>query len=99
MSSDSDLVRAEPHVEIGQLLERDTDTLVELWCLRAAEEQPSAKRTHHDRLRDHLPNFIRAMAKALRHHGTVRADERPAEQHGEERWESGWSLNEVVRDY
>ena len=101
MASDSDLVRAEPHVEIGTLLERDADTLVELWCLRAAEEQPAAKRAHHDALRDHLRTFLRAMAKALRLTGAaaVRVHEPPAKQHGEQRWESGWSLSEVIRDY
>src|SRR3982751_2887128 len=99
MASDSDLVRAEPHVEIGKLLERDADTLVELWCMRAAEEEAAAKRTHHDALRDHLPNFVRAMAKALRQSGAVRVHEPPAKQHGDQRWENGWSLSEVIRDY
>jgi len=99
MTSDSDLVRAEPHVEIGKLLERNADTLVELWCIRAVEEQPAAKRAHHDTLRDHLPAFLRAMARALGETRAVRAHERAAEQHGEQRWESGWSLNELIRDY
>jgi signal transduction histidine kinase len=99
MASDSDLVRAEPHVEIGKLLERDADTLVELWCMRAVEEQSAAKRAHHDALRDDLPVFLRAMAKALRENGTVRAHERAAGEHGQQRWQNGWSLNELIRDY
>jgi signal transduction histidine kinase len=99
MATDSDLVRAEPHVELGKLLERNVDTLVELWCIRAVEEQPAAKRTHHDALRDHLPGFLRGIAKALGETGAVQAHERAAEKHGEQRWESGWSLNELIRDY
>ena len=101
MSGDSDVVRAEPHVEIGKLLERDADTLIELWCLRAAEEQPAAKRAHHDVVRNDLPALLRAMAKALRQTGLggSRAHETVAEEHGEQRWESGWSLTEVIRDY
>ena len=101
MASDSDVVRAEPHVEIGKLLERDADTLIELWCLRAAEEQPAAKRAHHDVIRNQLPALLRAMAKALRQTGLSgsRAHETVAEEHGEQRWESGWSLSEVIRDY
>lgn len=101
MSTDSDLVRAEPHVEIGRLLERDADTLVELWCMRAAEEYPAARRAHREVLRDHLPGSLRAMARALRESGEAagRAHESMAEQHGEQRWESGWSITEVVRDY
>ena len=69
MTTDSDVVRAEAHVEVGVLLERDADTLVELWCMRSAEEQSAAKRAHHDVLRDHFPKFLRAMAKALRQSG------------------------------
>src|SRR4051794_20682437 len=99
MVPESALIRAEPHAEIGKLLERDADTLVELWCIRAVEEQPAAKRAHQDALRDDLPGFLRAIAKALRESGTVRAHERAAEEHGAQRWESGWSLNELIRDY
>jgi signal transduction histidine kinase len=101
MSSDSDIVRAEPHVEVGKLLERDADTLIELWCLRAAEEQPSAKRAHHEVLRDDLSNLLRAMARALWQSDPSgsRSHESAAEEHGEQRWESGWSLTELVRDY
>jgi signal transduction histidine kinase len=101
MSSDSDVVRAEPHVEIGKLLERDADTLIELWCLRAAEEEPAARRAHHDVLKNEFTTLLRAMAKALRQSGLSgsRAPEAVAEEHGEQRWENGWSLTEVVRDY
>jgi signal transduction histidine kinase len=101
MTIDSDVVRAEPHAEIAILLERDADTLVELWCMRAMEEQPSAKRAHHDVLRDDMPKFLRAMAAALRQAGAAATQprERAAEQHGEQRWETGWALAEVVRDY
>ena len=101
MTGDSDVVRAEPHVEIGKLLERDADTLIELWCLRAAEEQPAAKRAHHDALRNDFGKLLRAMAKALRESGDAAARplEGSAEKHGEQRWEIGWSLTEVVRDY
>src|ERR687892_529598 len=70
MNIDTDVVRAESHVEIAQLLERDADTIVELWCMRALEEQSAAKRAHHDVLRDHLPKFLHAMAVALRHAGS-----------------------------
>ena len=99
MATDSDLVRAEPHVEIGRLLERDAETLVELWCMRAMEEQPSAKRAHRDVLRDHLAGFLRSMAKALGESRAVRAHQCAAADHGEQRWETGWSLKELVRDY
>jgi signal transduction histidine kinase len=101
MTTDSRVIRAEPHAEIGNLLERDAETIVELWCMRAAEEQAAAKRVHHDVLRDDFPRFLREVAKALRASSDteVRPHERNAVRHGMQRWESGWSLSEVVRDY
>jgi signal transduction histidine kinase len=101
MTLDSDVVRAEPHIEIGKLLERDADTLVELWAIRAAEEQCAAQRVHKDVLRDHLPKFLRGVAKALRQTGeaATRPHETTAEQHGHQRWVNGWSLTELIQDY
>jgi signal transduction histidine kinase len=100
MVPESALIRAEPHAEVGKLLERDADTLVELWCMRAVEEQPSAKRVHHEVLRDHFGKFLRSIGKALRARDEeATGSHQAAEEHGEQRWENGWSLVELVRDY
>lgn len=101
MTIDTRVIRSEPHVDIGALLENDAETLVELWCQRAAEEQPSAQRVHNHVLRDHFPKLLRAIGKALKQAGNPEAmlQARAALQHGEQRWENGWSLTEVVRDY
>lgn len=48
MSVDPQVIRAEPHTEIGNLLQRDAGIVLERWSRRAVEEQPNAKRVHHD---------------------------------------------------
>lgn len=101
MSIETGVIRSEPHIEIGSLIERDASTLVERWCRRAVEEQATAKRVHYGVLRDQLPMFLQAMGRALRQDGDSVAHQHfvSAVEHGEQRWDSGWSLTEVVRDY
>jgi signal transduction histidine kinase/CheY-like chemotaxis protein len=94
-------LRAERHHEVGAVLQRDGGVIIERWCRRAAEEQPHAARAHHDVLLDHLPAFLQQMGRSLAEpHGEDSGWHRPpAAEHGEQRWENGWSLAEVVRDY
>ncbi len=101
MSIDTRVIRSEPHVEIGTLIQRDANLLVERWCDRAIAEQPSARRVHADILRDQFPSFLRDMGRDLR-----RADNPDppqhvdsAHEHGAQRWDNGWSLSELARDY
>jgi signal transduction histidine kinase/ActR/RegA family two-component response regulator len=98
---DTQQIRAEPHSEIGALLQENVDILVELWSERAVEEQPRAKRVHHHVLHDHLPEFLRklgrSLAESMEPHNCQHC--LPASIHGEQRWDAGWSLPEVVRDF
>jgi signal transduction histidine kinase len=102
MNIDTQAVRAEPHVEIGTLLQHQADEIVDRWCRVAREEEgAAAKRAHHMVLRDELPDFIRGMGRALKRSGVAEAEpqRRAAKEHGTQRWDSGWSLSELVRDY
>jgi signal transduction histidine kinase/ActR/RegA family two-component response regulator len=94
-------IRADTYTEIGGILERDLGLLIERWSQRAALEQPGAARLHGEALRDHLPVFLQELARCLVQEGEApRARQnRLANLHGKERWEAGWSLEEVVRDY
>src|ERR1700731_3077569 len=101
MSVDPQVIRSEPHTEIGNLLERNVGIIIDRWSRRAVEEQPNAARAHHAVLVDHLQEFLSTLGRSLA------ASEDPdtgehrvsATVHGEQRWEAGWSLPEVVRDY
>src|SRR6188472_1843548 len=101
MSIDTGVIRSEPHVEIGSIIQHDAAILVERWCLRAVEEQPTAKRVHYDVLRDQLVPFLNAMGHALKQAGGSHEHRhyKTALEHGEQRWDLGWSLVELARDY
>jgi signal transduction histidine kinase/ActR/RegA family two-component response regulator len=101
MSVDPDVIRAEAHTEIGNLLQRDVTTVLERWSQRAIAEQPNAKRVHHEVLLDHLRDFLQTLGQSLAESEDPHTFEHraPAVIHGEQRWETGWSLSEVVRDY
>ncbi|HUR53203.1 MAG TPA: ATP-binding protein [Gemmataceae bacterium] len=101
MSTKPAALRAETHGTVGTVILRDAGTIVEKWARRAAEEQPSATRVHHDALLDHLPTFLWELGRGLSDpHGKEPFRHcRPASVHGDQRWELGWSVEEVVRDY
>jgi signal transduction histidine kinase len=97
----SRVIRAEKHLEIGALIRRDAAVLIARWQARAVDEQPNARRLHHAALLDHLPTFLSELGRSLAA-ATHEADGwhcPPAREHGTQRWEVGWSLEEVVRDY
>src|SRR5262245_24125392 len=101
MAIDPQTIRCEPHTEIGDLLQQHAGAIIERWGRRAAEEQPNAPRLHHAALVDHLTEFLRTLGRSLatseaHHAGQHRQS---ASAHGGQRWEAGWSLPEVVRDY
>jgi signal transduction histidine kinase len=99
MSIDTQTIRAEAHAEIGLLIQHDADLLVERWSRRAIAEEPSASRVHGEVLRDQLPDFLRVMGRSLAQGGDPHRHDESAVEHGEQRWDSGWSLTALVRDY
>jgi signal transduction histidine kinase/ActR/RegA family two-component response regulator len=101
MPVDPQIIRLEPHTEIGNLLERDVSIILDRWSRRAVEEQPHAARTHHAVLVDHLREFLSTLGRSLAASRDLDTEEHcvSATAHGKQRWEAGWSLPEVVRDY
>jgi signal transduction histidine kinase/ActR/RegA family two-component response regulator len=101
MSVDPQVIRSERHREIGDLLEQNVGILVDRWSRRAIAEQPHATRVHHDVLLDHFHDFLKKLGQSLRESDDDQTAQHciPALIHGEQRWESGWSLPEVVRDF
>lgn len=101
MNAEAAVLRSERHVQVGALIQRHADTIVALWCERSLLEQPGAKRLHHATLLDHLPHFLHELGHSLAatEDGDTTCHYRSAGAHGQQRWEVGWSLNEMVRDY
>ena len=94
-------IRSEPHREIGAIIAQNADELVERWCARALAEQPTATRVYLDVLRNELRKFLQAMGHGLLQEGErfPRPHRDQARDHGVQRWDNGWSLTELVRDY
>ncbi len=101
MTIDPQVLRSEQHVEVGQVIQQDASLIVQRWARRATLEQPQAARAHHEALLDHLPGFLHALGEGLSASLDPEACPHcaPAAAHGEQRWENGWSLPEVVQDY
>ncbi len=101
MTVDPGLIRAEAYPEVGSLIQRDASILIERWTRRALQEQPHAQRVHHQALVDHFHDLLDALGRSLAESDNAATGQHclPATIHGEERWETGWSLPELVRDY
>jgi signal transduction histidine kinase/ActR/RegA family two-component response regulator len=101
MPLDTQEIRTEPHTEIGYLLEHNVGAVLDRWSQQAAKEQPNGKRVHRAILLDHLGDVLKKLARSLAESDEVSASQHclAALTHGEQRWEEGWSLTEVVRDY
>ncbi|HVK09854.1 MAG TPA: HAMP domain-containing sensor histidine kinase, partial [Gemmataceae bacterium] len=101
MSTDATVIRAGRYAEIGAIIRRDVTALIDRWARRAAEEQPTARRVHHAVLLNDLPAFLDELGQGLAAAGDGGPPPhcRLAHLHAEQRWQTGWSLAEVVRDY
>jgi signal transduction histidine kinase/ActR/RegA family two-component response regulator len=94
------LLRAEQHVTIGDFIEQSVPEIIARWVKRVREEQPNAQRVHHDVLVDHLPVFLSKLGRSLATAGDASDGPRKeATAHGDQRWDNGWSITELVRDY
>ena len=101
MSIDARALRADRFAEIGIVIQRDAGLIIDRWTHRAVQEQPQARRVHYQVLLDELPDFLAELGRGLTEAGDPFncPEYRPALKHGEQRWQSGWSLSEVIRDY
>jgi signal transduction histidine kinase/CheY-like chemotaxis protein len=101
VTTDARLIRIERYDEIGTIIQRDAPVLISRWAKRAVHEQPQARRVHHDALLDHLPHFLRELGIHLASSGDINgaSHHQPAKRHGQQRWEVGWSVTEVIHDY
>ncbi len=100
-SLNPEAIWSERFAEIGNVIESDCELLISRWTDRAKEEQPGAVHAHFQEMRDSLPALLRAIGRALAQCGDDVSARHCliAMKHGEQRWQYGWKLAEVVRDY
>lgn len=103
MIQDPDMVRAEHYNEIGKLICQGASDIIEKWSRfsRTEDSQESARLAHRKELRNHLPLFLQQMGNALASIARQGLDgwSRSARCHGKQRWNHGWALDELIRDY
>ena len=101
MSTDANLIRADRFAEIGLIIQRDAGLIIERWLRRAAEAKPPATAAHRQVLMDQLPSFLAELGRALAESGDPENSRHcvPAVEHGEQRWQAGWSLADLIHDY
>ena len=101
MSSHPEHIRAQRNAEIGELIRSSSDIVIEKWSAAARSNQTSAAYAHHDELRDHLPMFLDELGAKLA--GVApsidQTTQTAANIHGQQRWNHGWRLDELIRDY
>src|SRR5262245_1711818 len=101
MSTDANRIRADRFAEIGMIVQRDAGLIIEHWLRLATQDMPRAAAVHRDVLLDRLPKFLNELGRALVESGDPENSPHclQAVEHGEQRWQAGWSLQELIRDY
>ncbi|MBY0232496.1 MAG: HAMP domain-containing histidine kinase, partial [Gemmataceae bacterium] len=101
VTTNASVIRAGRYGEIGEIIRRDATALIDRWARRAAQEQPTAQRVHHAVLLDELPELLAELGDSLAKAGDSGLPPhcRLARRHADQRWQTGWSLAELVRDY
>jgi signal transduction histidine kinase len=86
--------------EIGNILSNRASAISQLWMDKARRELDQASNAHREVLRDMIPEFLKVLGKALCEPGDeMLSRDIIARDHGLQRFEVGWKLNEVVADY
>ena len=88
--------------ELGQFIQGNVPAIMTTWEGLIDKYLPASNRTiHRTELRDHLPQFLGKLSKDLAagREGQKAAARPAARQHSLQRWQQGWELELVVRDY
>lgn len=101
MTTDARVIRADRFAEIGIIIQRDAGIIIDRWSRRAVQEKSQGQRIHYQVLLDDLPKFLSDLGRGLTEAGDPFncPHYQSAVKHGEQRWEAGWSLSELIRDY
>ncbi len=86
--------------EIGGILVADAEIITGKWMEKERRELASPANAHRKELRDMIPKYLRALGAELAGDENGQPERYLiAREHGRQRWQAGWKLNEVVADY
>ncbi|MEW4568471.1 hybrid sensor histidine kinase/response regulator [Tautonia sp. JC769] len=97
MTPSTRVIRDRTHADLGAILRRDAEAMLDTWAERAIAQGHGRPGAHREELRDHLPEFLVALGDDLAGDDDTPLDE--ANKHGRFRWKDGWELQDVVVDY
>ncbi len=84
--------------EIGRCILEQRDAIIADWEARSLAENPQASGTERDALRNSLPQFLEQLGRTLAE-GDGRVPAGYAMEHGIQRWEIGWDVAALARDF
>ncbi len=90
--TDSDLAR------VGAFIRERKERLIAEWEQISREENPEAREEVRSQLRNNLPDFLTAYAERLES-GDREVPRDLAARHGAHRWETGWDVVSLSRDF
>ena len=94
----SDAISSDRRIIIGDAVLEGAGEITQNWERISRIEQPDADETRRGQLRNALPKFLQAFGRNLAEGGHA-LTRRYAVEHGAQRWEISWSVNELVRDF
>lgn len=83
---------------IGRYIHDEREAILEDWEARSREEHPEANAEQRQSLRNSLPEFLERFGQALSS-GDVKIPRTFAIEHGIQRWEIGWDIASLARDF
>lgn len=84
---------------LGGAIQSSVETVMDRWSAAARSELHQREETRRATIRDHLPQFLKALGDLLQSGGDPGEALGLAMEHGGQRWEVQWHLAELVRDY
>lgn len=91
---------ADHSVEIGNVLLEDRSQIISEWEKRIVPTVDSAEPEHRADMRNHLPLYIDALGRDYSNESDKdEAVQRLAEDHGRQRFQIGWDIDEILKDY
>ena len=92
------LTRSKRLAECGAYIQQHAEEVTATWEIQSLREQPEASAEHREQLRNKLPDFLHHFGEWLQNGYGSPAD-RYAKLHGLQRWEIGWTLESLIRDF
>ena len=83
---------------IGRYITANFETIIAEWMALSRDEHPEASDEQRQALRNSLPDFLQELGKNLME-GDPEIPRGSTVEHGLQRWEIGWDVDSLIRDF